>query len=140
MKTKVTGLGGIFFKTKNPGKLGAWYKKHLGLPVEAWGGASFDWRDAKRPEKKGSTVWSPFPSDTDHFGPGQQPLMINYRVSNLKRILAQLKKAGVWIDPKSGENSEFGKFGWIKDNEGNRVELWEPPVVRRPAKRKRSKA
>ena len=66
--------------------------------------------------------------------------MINYRVANLKKLLAQLKKAGVWVDPKSGESSDFGKFGWIRDNEGNRVELWEPPVVRRPAKRKAAKA
>jgi predicted enzyme related to lactoylglutathione lyase len=140
MKTKVTGLGGIFFKVKNPGKLGAWYEKHLGLPVNDWGGAVFDWRDARQPAKKGSTVWSPFAADTDHFGPGKQALMINYRVANLKKLLAQLKKAGVWVDPKSGESSDFGKFGWIRDNEGNRVEHWEPPVVRRPAKRKAAKA
>ncbi|MDB6127237.1 MAG: Glyoxalase/Bleomycin resistance protein/Dioxygenase family protein, partial [Verrucomicrobia bacterium] len=124
---RVTGLGGVFFKAKNPTKLGAWYKKHLGLPVEEWGGASFQWRDAKKPTAKGATIWSPFEAKTKYFGPGKQALMINYRVANLKRVLAQLKKEGVWVDPKSGEESEFGKFGWIKDAEGNRVELWQAP-------------
>jgi len=129
MKTKrVTGIGGVFFKAKNPAKLGAWYKKHLGLPVDdAWGGCSFDWRDAAQPKKKGSTAWSPFAADTKYFGPGKQGHMINYRVANLKKVLAALKKEGVWVDPKSGEKSDFGKFGWIKDGEGNRIELWEPP-------------
>lgn len=127
MKTRVTGLGGVFFKAKNPGKLGAWYKQHLGLPVEEWGGASFHWRDAKQPAKKGSTIWSPFAADTKYFGSGKQGHMLNYRVANLKKVLAQLKKEGVWVDPKSGGDSEFGKFGWIMDNEGNRIELWQPP-------------
>jgi catechol 2,3-dioxygenase-like lactoylglutathione lyase family enzyme len=129
MKSKrVTGLGGVFFKAKNPAKLGAWYQKHLGLPVDPqWGGCSFEWRDAKKPKQKGSTVWSPFASDTKYFGPGKQGHMLNYRVANLKKVLAALKKEGVWIDPKSGEKSEFGSFGWIKDGEGNRIELWQPP-------------
>jgi catechol 2,3-dioxygenase-like lactoylglutathione lyase family enzyme len=126
MKTRVTGLGGVFFKAKNPKKLTAWYKKHLGLPVQEWGGASFLWRDVKSPKKKGSTIWSPFDADTKYFGPGRQGHMMNYRVANLKKLLAELKAEGVWVDPKS-EESEFGKFGWIKDNEGNRIELWQPP-------------
>jgi predicted enzyme related to lactoylglutathione lyase len=126
-KARVTGLGGIFFKAANPTKLGAWYQKHLGLPVEAWGGCTFPWRDAKNPKKKGSTVWSPFARDTSYFGRGRQGHMINYRVANLKQVLALLKKEGVWIDPKGIEASEFGKFAWIKDGEGNRIELWEPP-------------
>ena len=126
MKTRVTGLGGVFFKAKNPEKLSAWYKKHLGLPVEEWGGVSFQWRDAKQPRKKGSTVWSPFAADTKYFGAAKQGHMLNYRVANLKKVLAQLKKEGVWVDPKP-QDSEFGKFGWIKDGEGNRIELWQPP-------------
>ena len=130
MKTRVTGLGGIFFKANDPGKLGAWYKKHLGLAVEEWGGTTFDWRDAKAPKKNGCTVWSPFPKNTPYFGRGKQGHMVNYRVANLKKMLAQLKKAGVWIDPKIQE-SDFGKFAWIKDAEGNRVELWEPPKERK---------
>ncbi len=128
MKTRVTGIGGIFFKARNTKKLGAWYKKHLGLPVDdQWGGCSFDWRDAKNPKAKGATIWSPFDPDTKYFGPGKQAHMINYRVANLKRVVAQLKKEGVWIDPIGIEKSDYGQFAWIKDGEGNRVELWQPP-------------
>lgn len=129
MKTKarVTGLGGVFFKAKNATKLGAWYQKHLGLPVEPWGGCSFPWRDAKNPEKKGSTVWSPFPADTEYFGSGKQGHMVNYRVADLKKVIAALKREKVWIDPKGIEKSEYGQFAWIKDGEGNRIELWQPP-------------
>ena len=126
-KSRVTGLGGVFFKAKNPAKLGKWYQQHLGLPVEGWGGCSFSWRDAKNPKKKGSTVWSPFDPDTTYFGSGKQALMVNYRVANLKKVIAALKKEKVWIYPKGIEASEYGKFAWIKDGEGNRLELWEPP-------------
>ncbi len=80
----------------------------------------------EEPAKKICTVWSAFEPDREYFGPGRQTFMINYRVANLKKVLAQLKKEGVWVDPKT-EDSEFGKFGWIKDGEGNRIELWEPP-------------
>ncbi len=127
-KPRVTGIGGIFFKAKNPGKLGHWYRKHLGLAInDQWCGCSFDWRDARNPRKKGSTVWSAFDADPKYFGPGRQAHMINYRVANLKKVLAQLKREGVWVDPKGIEASEYGKFAWIKDGEGNRIELWEPP-------------
>jgi predicted enzyme related to lactoylglutathione lyase len=139
MKTKqrVTGIGGIFFKVRDPKKIQAWYKKHLGLPLDpAWGGWSFDWRDAKSPKKKGSTAWSVFETNTDYFKPSKKPFMINYRVADLRRVLTELKKEGVWIDPKSGEGSEFGKFGWIMDCEGNRIELWEPPKPPKPKKKK----
>ncbi len=126
-KAKVTGLGGVFMRVKNPKKLGAWYRKHLGLDVnEQWCGMSFNWREAKNPKKKGSTVWSLFDPDTKYFGKAKQAVMLNYRVANLKKVLAALKKEGVWVDPKT-ESSEFGKFGWIKDGEGNRIELWQPP-------------
>lgn len=129
MKTarRITGLGGIFFKAKHTKKLGAWYKKHLGLPVEAWGGCAFPWREEKSPKKKGTTVWSPFPADTKYFGSGQQGHMMNYRVADLKKVLAALKKEKVRIDPKGIEKSECGQFAWIRDGEGNRVELWQPP-------------
>jgi predicted enzyme related to lactoylglutathione lyase len=129
MKTKarVTGIGGIFFKVKNAKKLGGWYQKHLGLPLEPWGGCSFAWREAKNPKKNGTTVWSPFPGDTEYFGSGKQGHMLNYRVANLKKVLAVLKKEKVWIDPKGIEKSEYGQFAWIKDGEGNRIELWQPP-------------
>ena len=132
MKTKmrVTGLGGIFFRAKNTKKAQAWYQKHLGLPLDPnWGGMSFNWRDEKNPKKKGSTVWSAFDPETKYFGSAKQAFMINYRVANLKQVLAALKKERVWIDPKGIEASEFGKFAWIKDGEGNRIELWQPPVA-----------
>ena len=132
-KQKATGIGGVFFRAKNPAKLGAWYRQHLGLPVdEQWNGCQFHWRDHKNPKKTGSTVWSPHKADTDYFGDRKQGHMINYRVADLKKMLAQLKKAGVWIDPKSQtQDSEYGKFAWIKDGEGNRIELWEPPKKKR---------
>jgi len=82
-KSRVAGLGGIFFKAKDPKKLGAWYKKHLGLPVEDWGGVSFHWRDAKAPKKKGSTIWSPFAADTDYFKPSKKPFMFNFQRGEL---------------------------------------------------------
>lgn len=123
---RITGIGGIFFKAKSPGKLRAWYKKHLGLPLAEWGGWQFNWRDARSPGKKGYTVWSAFAADTDYFKPSKKPFMVNFRVANLTRLLGALKKEGVWVDPKI-EASEFGKFGWVMDAEGNRIELWEPP-------------
>lgn len=128
MKTKrVTGLGGVFLRVKNPKKFAAWYRKHLGLDVsDQWYGCSFPWRDAKNPNKKGTTVWSAFAPDTEYFGSRKQAVMVNYRVANLKKVLAALKKEGVWVDPKT-EESEYGKFGWIRDGEGNRIELWQPP-------------
>jgi predicted enzyme related to lactoylglutathione lyase len=137
MKTKprVTGIGGIFFKAANPPKLRDWYKKHLGLPLDpVWGGWAFQWRDAKNPRKKSYTVWSAFEAKTDYFKPSKKPFMVNFQVANLKRVLAELKREGVWVDAKT-EESEFGKFGWIMDPEGQRIELWQPP---RP-KRKRGK-
>ena len=127
-KPRITGIGGIFFKAKNTKKLAAWYKQHLGLPLnDQWFGWSFEWRHAKQPKKKGCTVWSLFDPDTEYFGKGRQGHMLNYRVANLKKVLAALKKEKVWIDPKGIEASEYGKFAWIKDGEGNRIELWEPP-------------
>lgn len=139
MKQKVAGIGGVFFRAKDPARLGAWYRDHLGLPIEGWGGCQFQWRDFKNPRKTGSTVWSAFKNDTKYFGSGEQAHMINYRVADLKKMLVQLKKAGVWVDPKVDE-SEFGRFGWIKDCEGNRIELWQPPspkpARKRPAKKR----
>ncbi|HVT72045.1 MAG TPA: VOC family protein [Lacunisphaera sp.] len=130
MKTKprVTGIGGIFMRAKSPKVLAAWYRRHLGLPVDdQWFGCSFDWRDAKKPQRKGCTAWSLFASDTKYLGSPRQGHMVNYRVANLKKVIAALKKERVWIDPKGIEKSDFGKFAWIKDGEGNRIELWEPP-------------
>jgi catechol 2,3-dioxygenase-like lactoylglutathione lyase family enzyme len=140
MKTspRVTGIGGVFFKAKNTKKLADWYRRHLGLPVDPnWSGWTFEWRDAAQPKVKGQTIWSVFDRDTKYFGPGKQPFMINYRVANLKRVLSALKREGVWIDPKSGEASEYGKFAWIRDPDGNRIELWEPPASKRTSRGKK---
>ena len=123
---RVTGLGGVFFKADDPEKLQAWYAKHLQLAIENWGGAVFRWREHQDPAREGYTVWSAFPGDTDYFEPGKKPFMINFRVENLDAVLEQLRAEGVNVDSKR-EESEFGKFGWIMDPEGNRIELWEPP-------------
>jgi predicted enzyme related to lactoylglutathione lyase len=124
---RVTGLGGVFFKAADPKAIYAWYEKHLGIVPEADGSSAiFHWRDAEKPEQKAMTVWSAFPRDTKYFGPGPQTLMMNYLVEDLDALLEALKDEGVTIDPKR-ENHEYGKFAWIIDPEGNRIELWEPP-------------
>jgi len=124
---RVTGIGGIFFKSKDPKALGAWYKEHLGIDVQEWGGAAFDWKRPDNPEGVGTTAWSLFEADTDHFAPSSAPFMINYRVDDLPALLAALRAEGVQIAGDIQE-SEFGKFGWVLDPEGNKVELWQPPA------------
>ena len=128
---RVTGIGGIFFKSDDPSKLAAWYKKHLGFDVENWGGVSFQEGAgaALKPKRQSHLVWSPFAADTDYFKPSAKPFMINYRVHDLDALLVQLRSEGVEVDEKS-EKSEFGYFGWIMDPEGNRIELWEPPELK----------
>lgn len=124
---RVTGIGGIFFKSDDPEKLYQWYEKHLGVVREPHGqGASFHWRDDEEPENKGLTAWAIFPRDTKYFDPSKSSLMINYRVEDLDGLLAALKEAGVWIDPHR-EDYDYGRFAWIMDPDGNRIELWEPP-------------
>lgn len=120
---KAIGLGGIFFKACDPAALSAWYAKHLGLPLEDWGGVRFD-EDAARP---GSTLWAPFAADTGYFAPSTQPYMVNFRVDDLDALLVQLRAAGVAVDERT-ETSELGRFGWIMDPEGTRIELWQPPA------------
>jgi predicted enzyme related to lactoylglutathione lyase len=124
---RVTGIGGIFFKCKDPKALGAWYKAHLGIDVQDWGGAAFRWNDAENPNGSGTTVWSPFAADTKYFEPGSASFMINYRVADLHALLATLRAEGVQVEDKVQE-SEYGKFGWIVDPEGNKIELWEAPA------------
>lgn len=124
---RVTGIGGIFFKANDPGTLHEWYEKHLGLKREPYNGAMLHWRDADDPEKRGMTVWSLFKKDTKYFDPSQSSFMINYRVEDLDALLALLREEGVEIDPKR-EDTEYGRFAWIMDPEGNRIELWEPPA------------
>jgi predicted enzyme related to lactoylglutathione lyase len=114
---RVVGIGGVFIRARDPDALRAWYAEHLGLDVQDWGGAAFD---------GGSTVWSIFAGDTDYFGPSGQQSMVNYRVHDLDAMLEQLRAAGVPVDSKIDE-SEFGRFGWATDPDGNRFELWEPP-------------
>ena len=134
-RPRVTGLGGIFFKARDSSALGTWYRDHLGLPVQAWGGCSFEWRDVKKPDQKGATIWSVFDGDTKYFKPSRKAFMINFRVDDLDRVLAELRAEGVTVMPEI-EESEFGKFGWVMDPEGNKVELWQPPAPRKPRKRK----
>ena len=129
---RVTGIGGIFFKSKNPQQLYDWYEKQLGIQREPHGqGASFPWRELKgadtsEPGPEGLTTWCIFPETTKYFGASKAGFMINYRVDNLDALLEDLKKSGVEIDPHR-EDYDYGRFAWITDPDGNRVELWEPP-------------
>ncbi len=121
---RVTGIGGVFIRAHDPKALTDWYHKHLGLPVTAYG-SSFEWKD-EVPPGTGITAWSAFPDTTEYFGKGShQAVMINYRVDDLDTLLKDLATAGVTIDPKR-DNASYGKFAWITDPEGNRVELWQP--------------
>ncbi len=121
---RVTGLGGVFFKTKDPEKTKEWYKKHLGIESDQYGGL-FEWRDAAEPDKKCYTAWSPFSENTKYFSPSEKQFMFNYRVENLKALLEVLRQEGVEVVGEI-EEYEYGKFGWILDPEGNKIELWEP--------------
>ena len=120
---RVTGIGGIFLKARDPKALTAWYVENLGIPLSEWG-VSFKWTD-EVPAGTGETAWSLFPADTRYFGDGPQTAMVNYRVDDLDAILTQLAAAGVTIDPKR-DDQPYGKFAWIVDPEGNRIELWQP--------------
>jgi catechol 2,3-dioxygenase-like lactoylglutathione lyase family enzyme len=122
---RVTGIGGIFFKAKNPKALAQWYRDHLGMNVEKWGGVVFRWSQDNS-TGAGSTTWNPFPEKTSYFGTGPAQFMIDYRVENLHALLTALRAEGCAVDDKVEESAE-GKFGWVTDPEGNRVELWEPP-------------
>ena len=123
---RVTGVGGVFLRSADPKRLEKWYADHLGISLAEWGGANFEWKD-EVPAGTGSTAWSTFPADTTYFGEGQQAVMINYRVDDLDGLLEKLAAAGVWIDPERAEY-DFGRFGWIRDCDGNRLELWQPLV------------
>ena len=127
MMKRVTGIGGVFFKAKDPKALGEWYRKHLGIAVEDWGGAAFRWVSEDNPAGVGTTIWNPFPAATSYFAPSESSFMINYRVPDLHTLLAALRSEGCTVDDKV-EESEYGKFGWVMDPEGNRIELWQPPA------------
>lgn len=121
---KVTGIGGILFKCKDPKAVNEWYKTHLGFETTPYG-TSFEWMDKDNPEKKGTTVWNPFKQETNYFEPSEKEFMINYRVENLEALVEQLKNEGVTIVDKM-ETYDYGKFIHIMDPEGNKIELWEP--------------
>jgi len=120
---RVNGIGGVFFKAREPKKMAAWYRDHLGIQSKG-GYADFVWREKDNPDRIGHTVWTIFPTNTSYFGSSTGPMMINYRVANLERLLAQLRGAGVAIEKV--EDQAYGRFAWITDPEGNRIELWEP--------------
>lgn len=119
---RVTGIGGIFFKARDPDQLKAWYHQHLGVPLGEHGVVVF----ASKDDPAGQTVWSPFAHDTTYFAPSTASFMVNFRVRDLDAMLAQLRAAGARIDDKI-DDGELGRFGWAMDPEGNRFELWQPP-------------
>ncbi|MGN6402041.1 MAG: VOC family protein [Flavisolibacter sp.] len=121
---KVTGIGGIFFKCKDPNQMREWYQKHLGLNTNQYG-AVFEWHQGADSTKKGFTNWSPFKETTKYFEPSAKDYMINYRVADLEALVEELKKEGVTI-LDAIETYEYGKFVHILDVEENKIELWEP--------------
>jgi predicted enzyme related to lactoylglutathione lyase len=124
---RVTGIGGIFFKAKDAQAMRAWYKRHLGIDVQSWGGAAFDWTDDAGKPVAGTTAWCINEAQSDQFAPGTSNFMVNYRVADLDALLAALRQEGCTVLDKV-DDSEYGKFGWVIDPEGNKVELWEPPT------------
>lgn len=120
---RVTGIGGIFFRAKDPATLRAWYKTHLGIDVQDWGGTAFRWVNDNGDPTGGTTVWSV--GSGSNFAPSTS-FMINYRVADLNALVAQLREEGCQVLDKV-DDSEYGKFGWVIDPEGNKVELWQPP-------------
>lgn len=121
---KVTGLGGIFFKCKDPKKMMEWYKNHLGMDTNEYG-VTFEWREQTDPAKTGVTQWSPFSESTTYFAPSSKDFMINYRVENLEALVESLKQKGVTLLDEI-TSYDYGKFIHIMDVEGNKIELWEP--------------
>ena len=123
---RVTGIGGVFFTASDPVALRAWYKRHLGIDVQEWGGAAFTWADASGHPIKGTTAWCISAAKGEQFAPGKATFMVNYRVEDLAALLQSLRDEGCNVLEKT-DDSEYGKFGWVVDPEGNKVELWQPP-------------
>lgn len=121
---RVIGIGGIFFKAADHAKTRQWYAAHLGLK-DSGHGTMLPWRQHDDPSREHVTIWSAFPAATDYFGPGTAPFMVNYIVDGLDALLDRLQQAGVKIDPQR-MNESYGRFAWIYDPEGNKIELWEP--------------
>ena len=131
--TRVTGVGGFFFKAQNPAKLADWYRAHLGIALQAAGKGEnapqyyqFQWREKDHPETIGATAFSIFPANTKYFQPSSASFMMNFRVANLERLLAQLKQEGVKVEDKIIDDESSGRFAYAMDLEGNRIELWQP--------------
>ena len=122
---RVTGIGGIFFKAKDPKALGAWYKRHLGIDVQEWGGASFDWSDGEGKPIGGTTAWCLASAQSVQFAPSTASFMVNYRVEDLITLVQVLRDEGCNVLEKV-DDSEYGKFAWVIDPEGNKAELWQP--------------
>ena len=121
----VQGIGGVFFKGRDKEAVIAWYRDVLGVPMASWGGTAFRWAEQHAAEDA-STTFSVFDGDSGYFAPSEAPFMINFRVRDLDAMLAQARAAGGWVDDKV-EESEYGRFGWVLDPDGNKVELWQPP-------------
>lgn len=121
---RVTGIGGIFFKCKDPEKVRQWYSTHLGFTTDKHG-TSFEWKQVDNPEQKGFSVWSPFTNNTKYFEPSQKEFMVNFRVQNLDALVEILRTEGVTIVDNI-ETFDYGKFVHIMDPEGNKIELWDP--------------
>lgn len=124
---RVTGIGGIFFNSPDPSTLRAWYKDHLGIDVQEWGGAAFQWADQGGRPTAGTTIWNVADATSNSFAPSTAPFMINYRVADLHALVEVLRAEGCTVLDKVDE-SEYGKFAWVIDPDGNKVELWEPPA------------
>ena len=125
---RVTGIGGIFFKAKDAPALQAWYKRHLGIDVQAWGGAAFEPVDSEGTPTGGTTAWLITSQDSQQFAPSTSSFMVNYRVEDLDALIAALKAEGCNVLDETND-SDYGKFGWVIDPEGNKVELWQPPAA-----------
>ncbi|MBI3286204.1 MAG: VOC family protein [Burkholderiales bacterium] len=124
---RVTGIGGVFFNANQPVELRAWYQRHLGIDVQEWGGAAFRWADAAGNPSKGSTAWCIGAADGESFAPSKSSFMVNYRVADLDALLQALRDEGCDV-LENTDDSGYGKFGWVIDPEGNKVELWQPPA------------
>ncbi len=126
-RARVTGLGGVFLKSRSPVRLAAWYRRNLGLAIRPRGQvATWDWRSPRDPRRVGNTLWAALPPKDRDWGPGCPTAQVNYRVNDLGRLLAQLRRAKVRVEDRI-EESSYGRFGWAYDPDGNRLELWEPP-------------
>jgi catechol 2,3-dioxygenase-like lactoylglutathione lyase family enzyme len=125
---RILGIGGVFFKSANRDQMREWYSKHLGL-ADKGEGVMLPWREHDDPKKEHVTVWTVFPTSTDYFDPSHAPFMVNYIVDDLDALLDRLKQEGVKIDAKR-MNESYGRFAWIYDLDGNKIELWQPPSAK----------